>query len=205
VKVNGVASGSGISAPDSARDGVPDYRDLDSDNDGITAVIEAGGVDSDGDARQDATTDSDNNGLDDAVQTSPLPRYDTDGDGTPDYRDLDSDNDGVPDLSESGAIDRDRDGRVDDFDDANGDGLDDDLSGNVPNLPDSNGNGTADYRDPATAEQPKMVRTGLRGLGGCSVSPGAAFDPMLPLLVLIALLSLWRRRSARSNSSRHIN
>ena len=119
--------------------------------------------------------------------------------------DIDSDNDGVPDLSESGAFDRDHDGRVDDFNDANGDGLDDDLSGNVPNLPDSNGNGIADYRDPATAEQPKMVRTGLRGLGGCTVSPGATFDPMLPLLVLIALLSLWRRRSTRSGFNTTIN
>ena len=195
VDFNGVASGSGTTVPDSDNDGVPDYRDLDSDNDSITDVVEAGGTDSDGDARQDAAGDSNNDGFDDAVQAAPLPLYDTDDDGTPDYRDLDSDNDGIPDLSETGAIDRDRNGRVDDFNDADNDGLDDELSGTVPDLPDSNGNGIADYRDPATAKEPKTVRTGLDGLGGCTLSPAAALDPTLPLLLLIALLSLWRRKS----------
>ena len=197
VNVHGVAQAS-VRAPDSDGDGVPDYRDLDSDNDGIGDVVEAGGRDGDGDGRLDGTRDGDGNGLDDGVQAAPLPRYDTDGDGTPDYLDLDSDNDGVSDLVESGAIDRDRDGRVDDLRDGNRDGLHDGRAGHAPDLPDRNGNGIPDYRDGATAESPREIRTGLRGVGGCTLSPGAAFDPLLPLLLLIFLSLLWRRRTDRA-------
>ena len=49
-------------------DGTPDYRDTDSDNDGIPDSFEG-----------DSTGGPD-----------------TDGDGTPDFQDTDSDNDGIP-------------------------------------------------------------------------------------------------------------
>ncbi|MFH2008666.1 MAG: hypothetical protein ABI333_18915 [bacterium] len=71
---------------DTDGDGVPDYLDLDSDNDHIPDSIEAG----------------------DSVINSPPTDYD--GDGIPDFRDLDSDNDGVPDGEE----DRDYNGIVGD-------------------------------------------------------------------------------------------
>lgn len=50
--------------------------------------------------------------------------------------------------------------------------------------PENSGSGTKDAAD-----------HGARGSGGCTVNPDAAFDPALPLLVLMALAVLgWRRR-----------
>ncbi|MCH2045612.1 MAG: FG-GAP-like repeat-containing protein [Saprospiraceae bacterium] len=56
-------------------DGRPNYQDLDSDNDGISDLIEVGGVDADGDGVADNLTDLDNDGFVDI--------YDPDDDGTP--------------------------------------------------------------------------------------------------------------------------
>ena len=63
-------------AVDTDGDGTPDYKDLDSDNDGWTDAQEAG---------------------DTNVVTPPV---DSDGDGIPDFRDTDSDNDGISDKDE---------------------------------------------------------------------------------------------------------
>ncbi|MBT8091409.1 MAG: OmpA family protein, partial [Gammaproteobacteria bacterium] len=91
---------------DSDTDGVADYLDADSDGDGIPDTIEddvATGVDGDGDNIDDgydvdATlgVDADGDGVDDAI----APR-DTDGDGNPDFVDIDADNDGIPDTVEA--------------------------------------------------------------------------------------------------------
>ncbi len=117
-------------AKDSDGDGIPDHLDLDSDNDGIPDNIESQptddyaaptGKDSDGDGWDDAY-DPDNGG-------TPISIEDTDGDGTPDYLDIDSDNDGdndalegwdgdndgIPDIIPSGT-DADRDGLDDAYD-----------------------------------------------------------------------------------------
>ncbi|MEM6263124.1 MAG: T9SS type A sorting domain-containing protein [Bacteroidota bacterium] len=59
-----------------------------------------------------------------SVDCSPL---DTDQDGIPDYLDLDGDNDGIPDLIEAGGIDTNGDGLVDNFTDANNNGLTDEY------------------------------------------------------------------------------
>jgi hypothetical protein len=69
---------------DTDQDGIADYKDTDSDNDGVPDAVEAG---------------------DGAVETPP---FDTDGDGIPDFCDMDSDNDGVNDLDE----DRNGDGQL---------------------------------------------------------------------------------------------
>lgn len=127
---------------DTDADGVPDYLDLDADNDGIADIIEAGGDDADGNGRVDNPTDTDGNGLDDSLDTLPLDVDDTDNDGIADYRDLDSDNDGITDTTESGGTDLDADGRVDVINDANADGLND---GTPPALTDSDSDGTPDY------------------------------------------------------------
>lgn len=91
---------------DRDNDGIADVFDLDADNDGIEDVIEAGlGNISNGKGKIDvAWVDSNGNGLHDSGESSAaLPALDSDGDGIPNYIDLDSDNDSLFDVDESGA------------------------------------------------------------------------------------------------------
>ncbi len=89
---------------DTDGDGTPDYKDLDSDDDGIADSVEYGyaesgtpPTDSDGDGTPDfQDTDSDGNGLADGVDGT----ADLDADGKGNYADLDDDGDGIPDLVE---------------------------------------------------------------------------------------------------------
>jgi hypothetical protein len=86
-------------------DGIADVFDLDADNDGIEDVIEAGlGNISNGKGKIDvAWIDSNGNGLhDNSESVAALPALDSDGDGIPNYIDLDSDNDSLFDVDESG-------------------------------------------------------------------------------------------------------
>jgi len=113
---------------DTDGDGIPNHLDLDSDNDGIVDIIEAGGTDVNKDGKVDAlnadgtlTTDNNNNGFDDTVDgainsANPLiiTGTDTDNDGKPNsyttgdadndgklnHLDIDADNDGIPDNIE---------------------------------------------------------------------------------------------------------
>ncbi|AUC85931.1 hypothetical protein CW731_11795 [Polaribacter sp. ALD11] len=82
-------------------DGIIDQFDLDVDGDGIPDVLEAGGIDANNDGIIDNFTDANNDGLDDTIATTPLPTKDTDGDGVPNYLDIDSDNDGIIDNIEA--------------------------------------------------------------------------------------------------------
>ncbi len=203
----GLAQGAGVMPPpDTDGDGLPDYRDLDSDNDTIPDVTEANLPNPDSDAQlgkgNPPTVDSSGR----AAGAGVVP-VDIDGDGTPDYRDLDSDGDGKSDLVEAGGGDADGDGRVDGFTDVNGDGLDDrvsPLTGGKPlALPDSDGDGTPDFRDiAATAGDEPILQTGLEGVGGCALNPNAGFDPVLPLMLGISLVYLFgsRRRDGNGRS-----
>jgi len=125
---------------DTDADGIPDYLDLDSDNDGLTDTFEAGGSDVDGDGIVDNFVDADNDGLDDGVAALPLP--DADGDGF-----VDADNDGLSDIFESGqaGADVDGDGQVDAPVDANGDGLADNVTAN--DITDFDGDGASNHLD----------------------------------------------------------
>lgn len=111
---------------DADNDGVTNANDLDSDNDTIADVIEAGFTDSNADLRVDSLRS----------QGTVVIALDTDDDGIPDYLDLEShnaSNDGTDFDVASGnfpALDSNGDGRVDGNDtyggtDANGDGVDD--------------------------------------------------------------------------------
>jgi hypothetical protein len=97
-------------------DGLPNLADRDSDGDGISDLVEAGGVDANGDGIVDDLTDTNHNGLadvyDSAAGGTALPLPDSDHDGTADFRDLDSDNDGISDRQES-TVDSDHDGIAD--------------------------------------------------------------------------------------------
>ncbi len=98
---------------DMDQDGQTNNVDLDTDNDGLTDIFEAGGTDVDHDGQVDYPTsgdptsmnDADNDGLDDAYDLNqggtPIPNTDSDGDGHPDFRDIDSDNDGIVDYIEA--------------------------------------------------------------------------------------------------------
>jgi len=84
---------------DSDGDGIPNHFDLDSDNDGIPDTVEArstsGYTTNDGDVSDDVNASG-------VPDYGPLTPVDTDGDGIPDFLDLDSDDDGIADVDESG-------------------------------------------------------------------------------------------------------
>ncbi len=186
---------------DTDADGIKDFRDLDSDNDGIPDVTESGGDDPDHDGIIGTGTPTVNSaGVPSGGGLMPI---DTDGDGIADFRDLDSDNDGIKDLVEAGGTDSNDDGMVDGFTDTDGNGFDDSV--NVIPLPltDSNHDGIPDYQQAISnvtgSNVSDPVRTGIRGVGGCTVSNGPG-DPLLPVLLVLAiigtnkkyLIKLWR-------------
>ncbi|WP_350294070.1 hypothetical protein [uncultured Croceitalea sp.] len=178
---------------DTDGDGLYDETDIDDDNDGILDSIESEGdidsdgipnlldLDSDGDGIPDnveaqisqnyiapilgVNADTDNNGLNDAYETTPgagngLVPVNTDGLDNPDYLDLDSDNADGDDTNEAGLTlsnsDSDGDGLDDaidtstDYSDPAGT-IDNPISGAIQ-LPDANGDvnsgGDLDFRDP---------------------------------------------------------
>ncbi|WP_425390837.1 T9SS type A sorting domain-containing protein [Ekhidna sp.] len=119
-----------ISDSDSA--GPVDFRDLDSDNNGISDLVESGrstNIDTDDDGIFEGT-DADQDGVPDEVDSnnatfgSILSANDQDSDGTPDFRDLDNDGDTVEDVDEVGLTDTTPDdGRLDGSTDSDGDGI----------------------------------------------------------------------------------
>jgi outer membrane protein OmpA-like peptidoglycan-associated protein len=120
---------------DSDADSHPDFLDLDSDNDGISDPIEAG--------------------IDVLIKVGKLPAEQThtnhplnsDSGEIADYRDLDSDNDGLADIVEAGGIDKNGDGRVDNFIDQDNNGIDDNSHATIVLAVDTDGDGHADYRE----------------------------------------------------------
>jgi hypothetical protein len=143
---------------DNDADSIANSIDLDSDNDGILDIVEAGGVDVDRDGQVDDPTDTDGDGLADAYDTdnggTTISYGDSDSDGVEDAIDVDSDNDGIYDVYEAQATtgytapagtDADDDGIDDNFDDddTNFGGLS--AAGFVPVNTDASGD--ADYLD----------------------------------------------------------
>ncbi|WP_299667709.1 LamG-like jellyroll fold domain-containing protein [uncultured Polaribacter sp.] len=144
--VNGV-----VASLDTDADGIPNFLDLDSDNDGIPDNIEA--QTTLGYAAPDGVYDA--NGVDTEYIGGLTPRK-TDNDSKPDYLDIDSDDDGILDNSEAGitlsgiygnnGLDNDYD-NGDNYNDVNG-SFDNSQS---DNFPDADGDvfnaGDVDYRD----------------------------------------------------------
>ncbi|MCI9844789.1 T9SS type B sorting domain-containing protein [Flavobacterium pectinovorum] len=103
------AYGSGLVPSDFDNDAIPDYIDLDSDNDGIYDVTESGS--NAADVNRDGVIDGNNfgaNGLANSVETTPesgklnYSLTDTDSDGIYNHTELDSDNDLCSDVIEAG-------------------------------------------------------------------------------------------------------
>lgn len=129
-------------------DGVADMFDLDADNDGIEDVIEVGlGNLSNGKGKIDmAWADANGNGLHDSAESSAaLPALDSDGDGIPNYLDLDSDNDSLFDVDESNAGNSNAvAGFINGDGDINGNGTGDGLDTEAFRSKDTDGNGTSE-------------------------------------------------------------
>jgi len=154
----GSGSTSTLDRKDHDKDGVKDFVDLDSDNDGILDIVEAGGSDSNDDGKTDSFTDSNSDGYHDSYTSSPLSIPNTDSSteavALPNYIDQDSDGDGIDDLQEglatcgidspcystpSNPADNDGDGILNDYDISE--------SGSPVDPYDKDGDGTPDYID----------------------------------------------------------
>ena len=142
--------------PDTDADGAADFRDTDSDADGLSDIIEAGGTDEQpagGDGLVDDFLDTNSDGLDDALAVLPLETADTDGDGDPDFRDTDSDNDGRSDASEG--------------------------------LTDADGDGTPDYRQPNAQIETGLSGGGCAMGTGSPLDPTLPAVALMSLLALL--------------------
>lgn len=154
--VDPASGGTPLSVPDTDGDGLKNYKDLDSDGDGIPDLKENNGTDSNNDGRIDVFADTDNDGLADVIDPTnggtALTIVNSDNAGNPNYLDLDSDNDGIFDLREADIslpVDKDasNDGKVDVTTDANGDGLADAMVSSPLSIPDTDGDGIKDLMD----------------------------------------------------------
>jgi len=167
---------------DSDSDGKPNYLDTDDDGDGVATTLEnadpngdgnpADAKDTDGDTKPDyldsnntdgLATDNDGDGIttgnEDVNGDGNIHNDDTDGDGTPNYRDNDDDGDGIltknEDLNKDSNLtndDSDGDGKPNYLDsDDDGDGIttkDEDRNGNGNPLDDdTDRDGTPNYLD----------------------------------------------------------
>ena len=169
---------------DTDADGVPNYLDLDSDNDGLSDIRESNGADLDEDSIVDSLLDADRDSIPDSVDVDFTGGFDEDGDGIDDRADADfligDDTDG--------------DGIIDRFDpDRNGDGYADDLVNALSlgqALPDTDADGVPDLLQANNA----VAFTGLRGGIGCSIVASGKYRFDSTLVFLFALSLLWLGR-----------
>ena len=157
--------------PDTDDDGDFDFQDTDSDDDRVPDATEGHDVNADGAPDVPPSgMDADGNGVDDAYDTNgtPAPLPNRDGDGLPDYRDVDDDGDTI--VTHNGT-NRDED--------VNGDG--------DPTNDDSDGDGIPNYLD---------NNGGVSGGSlGCGVTMrGLRYADAAWLLLTVALLSRRLRR-----------
>lgn len=161
----GTCTDVGCTAPLEECDGSCTNTNFDPRNCGTCGTVcEAGMGCIGGECGTRPTVDEDGDTISDFDEQSDIPR-DTDGDGTPDFRDLDSDGDGISDADEAGdddvrtpPVDSDGD-RTPDFqdDDSDNDGLLDSEEvtlGTDPTLLDTDGDGESDGVEIAGGSDP---------------------------------------------------
>ena len=128
-------------------DGLANFLDIDSDQDGLSDIFEAGGIDTEDNGLVDNQTDNNGDGWADEIAAAPLPLTDTDGDLSYNFIDIDSDNDGLFDLTEAGGTDVDNDGQIDSFLDTDADGIPDVADIDSTQGTDSDSDGIDDMAD----------------------------------------------------------
>lgn len=141
--IDSLISGGSYMIADTDYDSVPDYLDLDSDNDSLFDVDEAGIYNGDGDINGDGKgdlVDTDRDGILDLYDnntgfgTNVRPyAQDIDYDNIPDYLQLDSDWDGITDIQTGlyASLDTDGDGMIDGSSDVDKDGITDTFDTNT--------------------------------------------------------------------------
>lgn len=173
-----------FSVADTDQNGVRDFRQLDSDNDGVSDLLEAGGIDIDSDGLVDSTQDLDGDGIIDGENVvsniGSLP--DLDEDFTPDFQDADSiglrpdSNSETPVTTDSPQVPDTLEPSQDDSPSPEDDGVVDDGSG--------------------------IIETGLSGGPGCSIAgyggQTAAANAFYAVLVLLSIVILALRRVERT-------
>ena len=176
---SGLASDAGGLPRNTDGDGLADFRDPDSDNDGIMDVVESFGAaaDADNDGMLDDFVDADGDGVDDNFQANPSAPADTDGDGIADASEIDADSDGISDLIESGGTDTDDDGTIDGFVDTDVDGVDDTVAVVPSLLVDTDGDGSPDFQDP---DSDNDGLTDLQEGGGTDIDGDGLADNLVP-------------------------
>ncbi|WP_158526736.1 LamG-like jellyroll fold domain-containing protein [Olleya aquimaris] len=131
-------------------DGIPNHLDLDSDNDGITDVMESGGTDANFDGKADGTigTGWNTSGIPSSAGSGNNP-MNTDNTNNYNFLDIDSDDDGIPDNIEAqptnGYIAPSGNGLL--MTDLNQDGIDDAYGFGLTSLIDTDRDNTPDYLD----------------------------------------------------------
>ena len=146
---SGLAEGAGGPPRNTDGDSLADFRDGDSDNDGLTDAVESFGFieDTNGDGRLDNFVDNDGDGADDITKSMAIAPTDSDDDGSYDAIEIDADSDGITDLFEAGGMDTDGNGVVDNFLDDDVNGIDDSLQA-IPLIPvDTDSDAAPDFQD----------------------------------------------------------
>ncbi|MEM1321015.1 MAG: hypothetical protein AAGG75_12250 [Bacteroidota bacterium] len=177
-------------AGDTDGDEVPDFRDVDADDDGLLDNYEAqptatytapGTLDSDGDGLLDAYDDRvgfGGKGIDVDNSSASVDAYDHDGDGLPDYLDKDSDDDNISDQQEAWDSWIDGDSKADYPGDCSG--LDQDGDGLRPCY-DADDGDAANYRWAASpADDNGSTDGGLTASSGQLFASGSSLDLLLP-------------------------